>query len=116
MQISLLVADDMFGQIPPLEKDLYFGEPPPDALPYTKSAARAMSQPHLGSTADLRSHCIGCRLLAAVHLVTPTCWILVGVVLLLQLGEYYIVALFMFELILCINYIFTVFETCVSVR
>ena len=55
IQISLLVADDMFGQIPPLEKDLYFGEPPPDALPYTKSAARAMSQPHLGSTADLRS-------------------------------------------------------------
>jgi len=55
LQISLLVTDDMFGHIPPLEKDLYFGEPPPDALPYTKSAARSMSQPHLGSTADLRS-------------------------------------------------------------
>jgi len=54
-QISLLVADDMFGQIPPLEKDIFFGEPPPDCLPYTKSAARSMSQPHLGSTADLRS-------------------------------------------------------------
>jgi len=53
-QISLLVADDLFGQIPPLEKDIYFGEPPPESLPYTKSAARSMSQPHLGSTADLR--------------------------------------------------------------
>jgi len=56
LQISLLVADDLFGQVPLLEKDLFFGEPPPDSLPYTKCAARAMSQPHLGSTADLRSH------------------------------------------------------------
>jgi len=67
-QISLLVADDMFGQIPPLEKDLYFGEPPPDALPYTKSAARAMSQPHLGSTADLRSDGVG-MLSSFCHLI-----------------------------------------------
>ena len=55
LQISLLVADDMFGQIPPLERDLFYGEEPPDCLPYTKSAAHSMSHPHLGSTADLRS-------------------------------------------------------------
>ena len=62
LQISLMVADDMFGQIPPLEKDMFFGEIPPDYLPYTQSAARSMSQPHLGSTADLRfPSCVICR-------------------------------------------------------
>jgi len=52
--VSLLTADDMCGQFPPLEKDVYFGEPPPDYLPYTKSSVKGMTLPHMGSTADMR--------------------------------------------------------------
>lgn len=53
-KVSLLTTDDLYGQIPPIEKDLYYGEPPPDYLPYTKSSIKAMSQPHMGSTIDIR--------------------------------------------------------------
>jgi hypothetical protein len=54
LQVSLLTADDLYGQVPPLEKDIYFGEPPPDYLPYTKSSVKDISQPFMGSTADVR--------------------------------------------------------------
>ncbi|ESO07552.1 hypothetical protein HELRODRAFT_76057, partial [Helobdella robusta] len=54
MQISLLTVDDLCGQFPPLEKDVYFGESPPDYLPYTRSSAKNISLPHMGSTAEIR--------------------------------------------------------------
>ena len=54
MQVSLIVADDMYGKVPPQEKDPFYGETPPDCLPYTKSSVNTISKPHMGSTADLR--------------------------------------------------------------
>ena len=53
-KVSLLTTDDLYGQVPPLEKDLYFGESPPDYLPYTKSSIKGMSKPHIGSMAELQ--------------------------------------------------------------
>ena len=54
LKVSLLTVDDLHCQVPPLEKDLYYDEPPPDYLPYTKSSAKSISQPHMGSTADIQ--------------------------------------------------------------
>ena len=56
LQVSLLVTDDMYGSIPNLEKDAYYGENPPDNLPYTKSTVGSIVKPHMGSTADIRYH------------------------------------------------------------
>lgn len=53
MQVSLLVADDMFQQFPKIEKDVYFGENPPSCLPYTLSSVSSITKPHMGSTADV---------------------------------------------------------------
>ena len=55
MQVSLLVVDDMHGVMPHAEKDIYFGESPPEFLPYTKSSINSLRQPYMGSTANLRS-------------------------------------------------------------
>lgn len=55
LQISLLSVDDLHGQRPALVKDIFWGELPPDNLPYTKSTIKTMKDPYLGSTADLRS-------------------------------------------------------------
>ena len=54
LQISLIVADDMFNVYPQPEKDVYFDEAAPDYLPYTKSTVDTIRMPHMGSTADLR--------------------------------------------------------------
>ena len=54
MQVSLLVVDDLHGAFPPTEKDIYFGQSPPDFLPYTKSSIDSVRQPYMGSTANLR--------------------------------------------------------------
>ena len=55
MQVSLLVVDDMHGVMPHAEKDIYFGESPPEFLPYTKSSINSLRPPYMGSTANLRS-------------------------------------------------------------
>ena len=57
LQVSLLVVDDLYGAAPACEKDIYFGESPPDFLPYTKSSISSIKQPYMGSTADLRYVC-----------------------------------------------------------
>ena len=54
LQVSLIVADDMFNAYPQPEKDVYFDESAPDNLPYTKSTVDSITRPHMGSTADLR--------------------------------------------------------------
>ena len=54
MQVSLLVVDDMHGIVPETEKDIYFGESPPDHLPYTQSSIDTVRQPYMGSPANLR--------------------------------------------------------------
>ena len=53
LQISLLSVDDLYGKFPALEKDMYYGEHPPERLPYTKSSISTRIKPHMGSTADL---------------------------------------------------------------
>lgn len=69
MQVSLLTTDDLYGLIPPLEKDLYYGEPPPDYLPYTKSSIKGISQPHMGSTVDIRVSDEGMKVLSPLETI-----------------------------------------------
>ena len=54
MQVSLLVVDDLYGYIPSVQRDIYFGEAPPEFLPYTKSSISTIKKPYMGSTADVR--------------------------------------------------------------
>ena len=55
MQLSLITVDDMHQTFPRLQKDMFFDEPAPDYLAYTKSAVSSITQPWLGSTANFRS-------------------------------------------------------------
>ena len=54
MQVSLIIVDDMHGSYPKLQKDLFYDEPAPDYLAYTRSAVPSIKQPWLGSTADVK--------------------------------------------------------------
>lgn len=54
MQLSLITVDDMHQTFPRLQKDMFFDEPAPDYLAYTKSAVSSITQPWLGSTANFR--------------------------------------------------------------
>ena len=53
LQVSLLVVDEMYEAYPEQEKDMFFGEPAPDYLPYTKSTIDTIIKPHMGSTANV---------------------------------------------------------------
>lgn len=53
-QLSMIFVDDMYGTYPKLERDIYWDEPPPAFLPYTKSAISSITKPFMGSTAELR--------------------------------------------------------------
>ncbi|XP_064602008.1 uncharacterized protein LOC135467966 isoform X2 [Liolophura sinensis] len=50
-QVAMLGADELYGDLPILEKDLYWDDLEPE-LPYTKSTICHKSEPFMGSTAD----------------------------------------------------------------
>lgn len=53
MQVSFLIVDEMYMKHPPMVKDVFWDELEPQ-LPYTKSSLNFKTEPHLGSTADLK--------------------------------------------------------------
>jgi len=53
LQVSLLTVDNMYGQYPSMERDMYWDEYPPECLPYTKSAIGSITKPFEGSCANV---------------------------------------------------------------
>lgn len=53
IEVSLLACDQMYGQLPKLEKDKFWNESSP-ALPYTAASINHKIDPFMGSTFDMR--------------------------------------------------------------
>jgi len=53
MEVSMIVADQMYGKHPKLEKDKFWSMEKFD-IPYTAAAANHKVEPYMGSTFDMR--------------------------------------------------------------
>jgi len=58
LEVTMIVADQMYGKHPKLEKDKFWNVEKPE-IPYTAAAANHKVEPYMGSTFDMR--CVAFR-------------------------------------------------------